>query len=1806
MCIRSFCFALMIFIVNQVSVSALQVEEKDRRPFNRPPKLELMFEDEFKQDSRSEFSVKGDIQWKQNTLELGNDAVLLRKLDAGAWIEIKCDFSFKELAPNGKAKIKICIDFDGIRDGCVVFEQKLIGEDVSSRIAIEQASTLLTPKQNEIAELSSIGFDSGLPNEEWTIEYRYGLWTVKNASNEFVLSASTDTKREVVKSVSVEVSRGSTEIKKYRISGTKQRVQDQFQERLREFDKLDDISFNSFNRGNYQEAANAATESKKLRFELLGPYHPDYLKSSHNLAAALHKLDRFEDSEHAFEECMKHSKDVFGPLHSAHLSTLNNMGNLYFSWEKYEKAVEKYLLVYESKKTLSGNASYYNVRVLASIARTYVALKAFDRALPYYVEAANLIEAKHGADHPEFANAMYAVASCYRDAGKVEKSLISFKRAKDALARLQGEKSPSVGRCLHEMALLNQNLGRLKQAEPLLQEVSEIYKQVYGVDHDNHAWSLIYLGRLYCLMEEFEKAEVTLNRSLAIMKTIHGVRHQTYIETLGEIANLYHAKGDYKKASDIYQRQITLWETNFEANNQLISCIHDLGRMNQELRNFSEAEANFKKAVDLESKLNGENSERYARQLCWLAQLYRESRDFSKAESLYLEAKDLYSKTVGQQHSSYKTTVSNLGELYGAMESSDSAIEQYQELVEIERSDQKSNPEGNIDAITRLAIAFEKAKKIEPAELQYRTIAKLTRERHGSTSPEHTLALIDLAKFFQRQQDFGNAERLYKDALALSKQLGTNELYADTASSLSVCYLQTNRSQEAQELLTRVDDLWQQKGLPATREYAFCLTNLGSVHRNNGNRGDAIVYFQRANVILSAYPSDKEYASLLNELGTLYRDHAEYAKAEEALVKCRQVYAEAVGNMHSLYATSCNNLGLLYVLMGQYDKAEPLYLEAKQIRKTLFGQENEEYFTSVNNLGMLYFSKGAFEKARPLLTEVHSKQRKLFGTGNADYARYANNLAMYYDAVGNFKKAESLFLEAIRIRKSVFGENHKAVADSLNNLAMVYFELLNYEKAEELLKRAIEIRKSVLGDNHPLYSQSLNNLAQIYSKRKLYGLALPLMQKVKLIETTTIGKHHPDYARTLNNLGMVYLELGDYSKAKQHIAEAISIYKNSSSKGSRDYAVTVNNFAILCSLDGDFEKAAEYYSKSLELLTNTVGKRSHDYAMCRYNLSGAYRSLGKHEKAAAILFEEISNIKDLSQEYSALQNQQQQLAFGKRVEIYLKRLTECAITDSNLIERVALTTVNTRGLTTLRQQSYRNLAESAGTKANLDELQVISQRLFNHMRDTSDEADWLKRLNELEKRKEALERELSKTSSLVESPQQDVSIAELNECLPPSSAFVVFGKASIKVKNDETYQEQLTAFVFCKQDPNVRLLQLGPMDKVSAAIKEFRSALRHDADSIAVTKGNAAATRLREIVWLPIKNQINSAETVLISPIAEISSIPFAALPGSQPDTYLIEEFKIAYAPIPQLLPSLAKTSEAVERPDGDLLLVGGVDFEGKQQKKKRRRRGSAEALFKTDWQYLKHTLTEVIGIQRLFTEVFEVEPGAIKVLTGKYSTEDAFKTFAGRFEILHVATHGFFADSDPKRFQKFSPNEPIVLLPVETLSLQNIENRAGYMHEYHPGLISGFVLSSANNPPNDGSDDGILTAEEISYLQLSGVDLVTLSACETGIGKSEGSEGLLSLQRSFHVAGARTVIASLWKVDDFETGRLMERFYKNMFEKDMPKLDALVEAQRWMLKNPAKGIRGINKVKGREIDEDDARTPPFYWAAWTLSGDWE
>ncbi|MBS0265125.1 MAG: CHAT domain-containing protein [Planctomycetes bacterium] len=370
---------------------------------------------------------------------------------------------------------------------------------------------------------------------------------------------------------------------------------------------------------------------------------------------------------------------------------------------------------------------------------------------------------------------------------------------------------------------------------------------------------------------------------------------------------------------------------------------------------------------------------------------------------------------------------------------------------------------------------------------------------------------------------------------------------------------------------------------------------------------------------------------------------------------------------------------------------------------------------------------------------------------------------------------------------------------------------------------------------------------------------------------------------------------------------------------------------------------------------------------------------------------------------------------------------------------------------------------------------------------------------------------------------------------------------------------RVVAFVV-RGDRDIIRVELGAAKPIAELVDRWRESFGRSDDS------RKAANELRQRLWDPLAEHLDGCETVLISPDGQVSRFPWGALPGDKPGTYLLEERAIALVPTPQLLLEILGEKPRVPQSSDPVLLVGDIDFNSAPPAARQDQESFANlrelAGLNPVAGELDGTRREIQQIGDLYTKVFG-SPRLAAMLTRSQATETALNENAPKARYVHIATHGYFEEVKIGRgIELASLDGRGLRSPALTIGM------FGDQTESTPMVRSGLLLASVNRPRPWSVEDGKWTALEVGALDLSGVDLVVLSACETGIGTVVGGEGVLGLQRSFHAAGARTCVTSLWKVDDDATQELMTEFYRNLWEKKLPKLEALRQAQLKMLRD--------------------------------------
>jgi CHAT domain-containing protein len=449
--------------------------------------------------------------------------------------------------------------------------------------------------------------------------------------------------------------------------------------------------------------------------------------------------------------------------------------------------------------------------------------------------------------------------------------------------------------------------------------------------------------------------------------------------------------------------------------------------------------------------------------------------------------------------------------------------------------------------------------------------------------------------------------------------------------------------------------------------------------------------------------------------------------------------------------------------------------------------------------------------------------------------------------------------------------------------------------------------------------------------------------------------------------------------------------------------------------------------------------------------------------------------------------------------------------------------------------------------------------------------------------------------------REQSGLSEVQQAIPSGAALVSFvryrstvpvpagappGSAGRRPPTSESY---LAFIVSATGSPHA--VRLGSAARIEATISEWRATmLPTDAVGSAdhLRQNRLAGNAVRRLLWDPVAGHLAGVDRVFVVPDGSIALVPFAALPVAS-GAYLLETGPVVHQLSAErdLLPRL----DAVRPAAAGLLALGGAAFgdSGAQgtgggstpPAAARPADPSCPALRSISFTPLPDTEREALDVASLWQKAPSAgdAAGPVRLLTRREATESTLKQQAGNYRVLHLATHGFFL------------NSACAPTPSGTRGVGGL-SKAGATAPQNPLLLSGLALAGANRraQAQPDEDDGILTAEEVAMLDLHGVEWAVLSACDTGVGEIRAGEGVFGLRRAFQVAGARTVIMSLWSVEDQATRAWMRALYEGRFQKGLSTADAVHQASLTVLRD--------RRARGQS-------TLPFFWAAFVAAGDW-
>ena len=765
---------------------------------------------------------------------------------------------------------------------------------------------------------------------------------------------------------------------------------------------------------------------------------------------------------------------------------------------------------------------------------------------------------------------------------------------------------------------------------------------------------------------------------------------------------------------------------------------------------------------------------------------------------------------------------------------------------------------------------------------------------------------------------------------------------------------------------------------------------------------------------------------------------------------------------------------------------------------------------------------------------------------------------------GNYQKVIPIAETAVEIAKRVRGLEDPETAISLNNLAFLYEAMGEYTKAEPLYREALRIYQKVLGPEHPLTALSLNNLGELYHAMGEYAQAEPLYQEALRIFLKVLGPENPHAAISLNDLAGLYQDMGEYDKAEALYQEALRIRQKVLGSEHPDIAQSLHNLAVLYWTMGEYAKAEPLDQEALRILRKVLGPENSYTAASLANLGLLEFDLGRIDAATALAREEsAAQITILSKIFS-FTSEQQRLAYLDIFHPYghfpFLKGTETDLATAVLrYKGVVLDSIVEDRL--LAEATLGSEDEKLVEQLNLDKRQ-LGQLLLQPAQKISDKSN--QRIEALEGDVEKIESQLAQHVTGLGKARHTlgVSLEQVQSTIPDDAALIEYlGYSHYLGKNQ--WEDRYGAIVLLSTGAPL-WIPLGKANEIERLARRYGTLVRGSPQEDELSENLQA---LYEALWAQIGQALPSqTKRIIISPDGELNFISFATL-LTKDKQFLAQRYYVQYVAsgrdlLRELKPSTAKEVVLFANPAFDLTSAAmSAKAEDRSSNGGSKSIRGSEKREIEDWSF-----GSLEGTQKERDELIKKFVGwgwTPTAFTAKEATKEALLKINSPY-ILHLATHGFFAKEDPTATQ----TEPDTLLKIR----QGVTKSKFFKNPMHR---SGLALAGAQTtieawkreevPPVE--NDGILTAEDVSTLDLQGTWLVALSACDTGSGQARAGEGVMGLRRGFIQAGTQNLLMTLWPISDEFTVQIMSDFYDAAHNSGNAP-EALAEVQRnWLIK---------------------------------------
>ena len=780
--------------------------------------------------------------------------------------------------------------------------------------------------------------------------------------------------------------------------------------------------------------------------------------------------------------------------------------------------------------------------------------------------------------------------------------------------------------------------------------------------------------------------------------------------------------------------------------------------------------------------------------------------------------------------------------------------------------------------------------------------------------------------------------------------------------------------------------------------------------------------------------------------------------------------------------------------------------------------------------------------------KIYNSLLSLFNeTDNSDiYYHLVNSMASAYCHRGDYASAIGC-LEP-EMDKVVCGLiDAELYVDIYNVLGNAYLHLGNYEKSARCLNIAQECARTQLDESSSSVANTLNNLGNLYRKMNNEKVALDFYNESLAIYKRNFGEDDINCAASYNNIGNVYDGKGKLDDALASYEKCRAIMAANKMQNTGDYANTTANISRIYNAKKEYEKALSYADEALKITEQIYGTDHARYADMTNNKGDVYFASGDYQRAAECYTRALAiNRKHLVSDFSFLTASEREMYWENNGSM-CQRILRCGskLPNNDLISGGAYDAeLITKGLLLTSDIEFtRTIYESGDSALIADYMRLVSLNdALNKAYEMPLEERYID-TRELKERINSIERDLVARTTKYGNIAGSIELTwkDVQSAMKSGDVAVEFTKFDV-----DSTQTRYAALVLTKDMKSPVLVSLCTAIDLQRLMRTGSLPDKQGDDGRGATvlrdrrMGLYTSTDLYNAIWKPMEKYFGKNGRIYFAPSGILHQVAIEYAPVDS-KTSISDKYEMYRVSSTRFL-----ATDYSPRPFEEAVLYGGITYDSDTavMKRENQRFGTRALSYNSFAEINKDE--DRSSLNYLPGTKSEVEAIASMMKSGKWNTdlregeqanEESFKDLSGKkVSLLHIATHGFFLPADTKLNSSQSLN------------------------------LSGLMLAGANNiwqnrTIPEGIEDGILTAKEISGMDLRSTDMVVLSACQTGLGEIT-DEGVFGLQRGFKKAGVHTIIMSLWSVDDNATQLMMTEFYSNLI-KGMTKREAFLKAQR-------------------------------------------